>query len=286
MQKKLKAKTAGEIAAATLDLAVQVIRRFKGDHCLGMAASLSYTSLLALVPIAAISFAILSVIPFFKDIRAEINDMVFNNFLPDTGEQVAEYFNIFVDNAGSMTTLGLAVLAVTAVMLLAAIESYINTIFRVTERRRPVPRILLLLAVLIVGPLLIGTSFSLATYILTLTRGLGIEAFTGPLGGLTRFTPALIVILGFTLFYVAVPNRTVRWADGLAGGLAAGLLFSAVRWGFSMYLLFFPTYRAIYGALSTIPVFLAWMFLSWAVILLGAQITAAIGERRENAASP
>ena len=108
-----------------------VWRRFVDDHCLGMAATLSYASLLALVPLAAIAFAVLPAVPVFEGAREGINSFVFENFVPDTGEQIAEYFDSFVNNAGRLTTIGIAGLVVTAIVLLATIGSTFNIIFRV-----------------------------------------------------------------------------------------------------------------------------------------------------------
>ena len=97
---------------------------------------------------------------------------------------------------------------------------------------------------------------------------------------MARFVPALILIAGFSLFYKIVPNRRVTWGDALTGGLLAGLLFSGLRWSFGIYLIYFPTYQTLYGALSAVPVFLLWTFLSWTVVLLGAVTAAALPDWR------
>ena len=89
-----------------------------------------------------------------------------------------------------------------------------------------------------------------------------------------------IVVVSFSLLYAVVPNRTVPWRHALAGGLAAGILFSSLRWAFALYLVAFPVYRTLYGALSVVPIFLVWMYLSWAVILFGAVLTASLADRR------
>ncbi|MCH7486920.1 MAG: YihY family inner membrane protein [Proteobacteria bacterium] len=252
-------------------------KRFVDDRCLGIAATLSYTSLLALVPLAAIAFAVLAVFPVFEGVREEIQAFVFKNFMPDTGERLADTFDGFVNNAGGLTTVGIAGLVVTAVMLLATIGSTLNTIFRVPRPRRLVARLLVYLAVLTLGPLVVGASILLATNIPAMA---GFDAFTRPLGRLGGVVPALIAVAAFTLLYAVVPNRTVAWRNAIAGGVAAGILFSILRWAFGMYLVYFPEYRTIYGALSTVPIFLVWMYLSWAVILFGAVLTASLADWR------
>ena len=257
-----------------------VSRRFVDDRCPGIAATLSYTSLLALVPLAAIAFAILAVFPLFEGVRGEIQAFVFNNFVPDTGERLAEHFDGFVDNAGRLTSVGIAGLVVTATMLLATIGSALNAIFRVARPRRLVRRLLVYAAVIVLGPLILGASVVLATNIPALAEAAGIGAFTGLAGRLAWLVPVLIVIVAFSLLYAVVPNRTVPWRHAIAGGVAAGILFSTLRWAFALYLVTFPVYRTLYGALSVVPIFLVWMYLSWAVILFGAVLTASLADRR------
>ncbi len=257
-----------------------VSKRYAEDRCLGIAATLSYTSLLALVPLAAIGFAVLTVIPVFEDVREEVNVFVIDIFMPETGERLADYFDGFVKNAGSLTAVGIAGLVVTAIMLLATIGSTLNTIFRVARPRRLRARLLVYLAVLTLGPLVVGASISLATNFPAWVGWTGFDGFTGLLERLNWFVPALIVVVAFSLLYAVVPNQTVAWRNAIAGGLAAGILFSILRWAFGMYLLYFPAYRTIYGALSAVPIFLVWMYLSWAVVLFGAVLTASLAEWR------
>jgi len=254
--------------------------RYGEDRCRTVAASLSYTSLLALVPFTAIVFAVLSYFPMLEDFRFEMQVFLFNNMMPDSGDAVIEAFDGFVANAGSMTGFGVVGLLLTSIFLLNTIFATMNMIFRVDRPRPILWRIAIYLGVLIIGPLLLAASFSLATYMLALTKGMGLDVLTGFLGRLARFVPALILIFGFTLFYKIVPKRYVLWRDAVIGGLLAGLCFSGLRWLFGIYLIYFPTYQALYGALSAVPVFLVWMFLSWTVILLGAVLVASLPDWR------
>ena len=258
-------------------------RRFASDGCLETAAALSYASLLALVPLAAIGFAVLAYFPAFSGVRESLENFLFQNLLPATGDKVDGYFRAFVENAQRMTYLGIGGLVAVAVLLLNQVFQALNTIFRV-ERARPFAvRFAVFITVLVMGPVFLGVSFWFAAYILTLTRGAGIDeqVFSG-LARLARAAPALIVIVGFGAVYWLAPNRKVNWQDAVAGGVAAGLLFSALRWGFGLYLIYFHAYRTIYGALAVIPLFLLWMYLSWAVVLLGAVVTAALPDYRRH----
>ena len=251
-----------------------IVRHYHDVRCRQIAASLSYTSLLALVPLMAIVFAVLAAVPALEGFRVELQLFMFANLMPESGDTFAEYFQGFLANAGKMTGFGIVGLALTAVLLINTIFAAMNLIFHVEKPRPVLLRIVVYLVVLIAGPIVLAASFSLATYILTLTKALGVEAFTGLLGHLTRFVPALLLILGFSAFYKIVPYCRVAWRDALGGGLAAGLVFAGLRWLFGIYLIYFPSYQTIYGALSAVPVFLLWLFLSWSVVLAGAVIAA------------
>jgi len=206
--------------------------------------------------------------------------------LPDSGDKVAASFEAFIANAGKMTGFGIVGLVIAAMMLINTIFKNINLIFRVDRPRPIMLRLIVYVGVLVGGPLVLAVSFSMATYIFALTKGLELEVFTGVMGRLTRLMPAFILIVGFAGFYKVVPNRHVRWRDAFLGGLLAGVMFSGLRWLFGIYLVYFPTYKALYGALSAVPVFMLWMFLSWAVVLFGAVVAASFPDWREHDSDP
>ena len=254
--------------------------RFERDRCLRVAASLSYTTLLALVPLMTIGFAMFSAFPAFQDLQQQVQDLIFENMVPEIGTVVQEQFTRFVANTGQLTAIGIVVLAVTALMLFATVEGSFNMIWRVGESRRVISRLLIFWAILTIGPLLMGASISLSTYIFTLTRMLDIDAFTGPLGRLVRVTPFLLEVVAFSLLYLVVPNKRVNWRHALVGGAIAAGAFEILKRGFALYIANFPAQQTIYGALSTIPLFLVWMYLSWSVVLVGAEIAASLPEYR------
>jgi len=254
--------------------------RYGEDRCLRMAASLSYTSLLALVPLTAIAFSMLAAFPVFENIRGEFQEAIFSNFLPQSAAAMRDYFDQFIRNTTRLTAVGIVGLAATAVLLLGTIEADLNTIFRVGRPRAVVPRLLVFWALITLGPLLLGASFSLSTYFFALTRWIDSDAVHSSVGALTGFLPTAMIMVALTLCYVIVPNRRVALADAVIGGVVAGLLFAGLRQGFGFYVAKFPTYQTIYGAVSVVPIFLVWMYLSWAVVLLGAVLTAALGEWR------
>ncbi|MGA0394795.1 MAG: YihY family inner membrane protein, partial [Rhodospirillales bacterium] len=138
--------------------------RFVENDCLRLAASLSYTSMLAIVPLTAIAFSMLAAFPVFEGVREEFQSVLFKNFLPTSAEAMRDYFDQFVDNTAKLTAVGIIGLALIAVLLLGTIESALNSIFRVIRPRALLPRLLVFWALLTLGPLLLGASFSLSTY--------------------------------------------------------------------------------------------------------------------------
>lgn len=253
-----------------------VLKRFGHDQCMRIAAALSYTTLLALVPLGAIAFAILRAFPVFDDVQANLKSIVFKNFLPESVEGAQTYFDQFLGQTEGLTAIGIVALAVTAVLLLSTIESALNDIFYVKAKRPFVPRMLMFWAVLTLGPLLLGGSLSLGTYLLIVTEWVGADKIPG-LGGLvTRLLPGVLAVFAFTVFYAIVPYRPVKARDALIGGLVAGVLFGIVRKLFALYITAFPAYQTIYGAVSMLPIFFIWMYVSWAIVLIGAEISASL----------
>jgi len=251
-------------------------RRFIADQCLRQATQLSYASLLAVVPILAICFGLLSAFPGFEHLRQDAQLFLFENLVPNAGVEVSDQLATLVNNARSMTGVGTAALAVTAILLLSTINGAFNAIWRVTEPRPLMVRIMAYWTVLTVGPLFLGASLSLSSYgFATAVLEQGDRAF-----GLTRLLPFVLMAGGLTFLYAVVPARAVALHHALAGGVVAAALFELLKAGFVFYLKQFPSYEAIYGALAAIPIFLIWMYLSWAVVLFGAEIAATAREWR------
>ncbi|MDJ0943064.1 MAG: YihY family inner membrane protein [Kiloniellales bacterium] len=263
-----------------LRFAIYTGRRFLADDCLRSAASLSYATLLALVPLMAIGLAILSGFPVFKALEGQIQDLILGSFLPETSAAVSDHLAGFVENTRQMTGPGVLALAVTALLLLVNINTALNAIWRVTEPRSLGLQILVYWTMLTLGPLLLGASLSLSGYAFAMVEWAGIEDYPNAIVAFSGLISVFLAALGFSAFYLVVPTRSVRLHHALAGGVLAAVVLEALKYGFGIYLRLFPTYEAIYGALSAIPIFLVWMYLAWAVVLLGAEVTAALPEWR------
>ncbi|MEH6630858.1 MAG: virulence factor BrkB family protein [Halopseudomonas aestusnigri] len=255
-----------------------VFKRFSKDKGTRVAASLSYSSLLAIVPMMTIALALMSAFPGFQDSKGELQASLLNNLLPSAELQIAEQLNSFVANANNMTAIGVLALAVTAIMLLYTISNSFNAIWRVQEKRPIFNLILVYWALLTLGPLMLGASLTVSSYGFAMAEMADQSGYTSSF--LTVVIPILLGCTAFTVLYLVVPNRPVLFSHALIGGVTATTLFELLKRGFGLYLHYFPSYQAIYGALATIPIFLIWMYLSWMVVLLGAELTAALPERR------
>ncbi|WP_092785043.1 YihY family inner membrane protein [Rhodospira trueperi] len=243
-----------------------------------VAASLSYTSLLALVPLLAIALAMVTAFPVFAEVRGSIMDTLFSVLFPYADDVVREKVDDFVRAAGGLTALGVVGIAVTAIMLLVTIETALNAIFGVRSARGLAARLLVYWAAVTLGPLLLGASASLTGYLYTLGElADGAPAMLTGIGGLiARALPWVLTAVAFTLLYAVVPNRPVRATDALAGGVVAAVLVAVLRVGFLVYVTNAEAYRTLYGAMAVIPVFLVWMYMSWLVVLAGAIIAAVL----------
>ncbi len=267
-------------------------KRFLADDCLRQAAGLSYVSLLAIVPLLAIGLAVLAAFPAFDAVRLDLQAMVFENFLPSTSAQVNDYIRDFLDNASKASGPGVLALAVTALLLLSNINDAFNSIWRVPSSRPIALRFLVYWALLTLGPLMVGSSLSLSSYAFAVVQLSDLESYTGWILPFSRLIAVCLAGLGLAMMFFVVPNRPVHFLHALTGGLVASVLFETLKALFGVYLTHFPSYQAIYGALSTIPIFLLWMYLSWAVVLFGAEVTASLPEwraaqaRGRNAATP
>lgn len=255
-------------------------KRFYWDNYFGTAAALTYTALLAMVPLMTIVFTIFSAFPAFGRLKTQLQDLLFDNLVPQVGAAVREYLNRFMENAGQSTAFGVVGLALSAVLLLFTIESAFSTIWRVAEPRPRITRFLTFWAILTLTPLLVGASVSASSTLFTPAEVAHWQEVTAPFARYSILLPGLIESLGFTLLYVVVPNRSVRWDDAAWGGLTGAVLLEASKGGFVWYMRSFPAYETIYGALSTVPIFLLWLYIAWSTVLLGAVVTASLPEWR------
>jgi len=261
----------------SVDFLRYVAERFRRDACLQNAATLSYTTLLALVPLLTIGFSMFAAFPVFSGLTGQLQDLLFQNLVPASTEVVQQHLQSFVDRAAGLTVVGLIALVVSALLMMAAIDRAMNDIWRVQQRRRPLQGFMVYWTVLTLAPILMGASLGVSSYVVSMASFGDIDALSGVRGGLLAAMPFVAETLAFTFLYAAVPNHRVPVRHALLGGVLAAVLFEIAKGGFGWYVRNIPTYEAIYGALAALPIFLIWIYLSWIVVLVGAEFTQALG---------
>lgn len=239
---------------------------------------LSYVTLLSLVPLVAVSFSLMSAFPVFQSFRESVETFVFSNFVPNSGEQIQVHLSGFVDNVSKMGTVGVMALMVVALLLISSIETTINRIFAVKEKRQLVIKFSIYWMILTLGPIVMGASLGVTSYLVSLA--VEAEEYTlGVSGFFIKLLPFIISAFGFFMLYMLVPNKEIRWQSAIFGAGFAAVLFEISKKLFALYVTNFPSYQVIYGALAAIPILFVWVYLSWFVVLLGAELTVFIEER-------
>ena len=257
-----------------------LVRRFLVDRGPQSAAALTYTTLFAVVPMMTVTFAMLSAIPAFQGVGEQIQMYIFKNFIPSTGATIQQYLVAFTDQARQLTWFGVGFLMATALMMLLTIKKAFNLIWRVRQPRRGMSSFLLYWAILSLGPLLLGAGFAMSTYITSLSLLSGPHALIGA-GTMLKAMPLLLSVAAFTLIYAAVPNTRVPLRHALIGGVFTAVLFEAAKQVFGLYVSYFPSYQLIYGAFAAVPLFLLWIYLSWMIVLFGAELVCGLSSSQQ-----
>ncbi len=257
-----------------------IVARFNHDRCIQIAASLTFTTLLSLVPLITIALAMFSAFPVFEDFSAQIKVYLLNNLMPDmAGKIITQYTQQFADSATRLTAVGIAFLAVTAMSMMLTIDQAFNTIWRVNRPRPLLKRLVIYWAVLTLAPLLIGASLSLTSWLVGFSMGYAEHVPVFGVGVL-KALPVLFTTLAFAMLFRLVPNRYVPHSHALIGALVAAFVFESMNRVFGYYISHFPTYKLVYGAFASVPIFLMWIYLSWLAILIGAVISASLSHWR------
>jgi membrane protein len=257
--------------------------RFAEARCLDAASGLAFTTLLALVPLLALGLAVATLLPAFEAMQATWTRFVEENLVPDAAERLfSVYLAGFAGKAAGVSALGLLLLLVTALLLVMAMESAFDDLWRQPRRRLRLRWVALRGLAVSVGPLLAGAGL----WAISLLGAL----YPGGLGPLDRVVPVagallpwLCTAVGLALLYATVPPDPVRAVDALSGGLGASLLLEAGRHGLGLYVRHIGDYETVYGVFATVPIFLVWVYLSWLAVLAGAALVAALPQARDEA---
>lgn len=264
-----------------------LLRRF-GEVRLGMSASsLTFTTVLALVPLFTLGLAIFTAFPIFAKVQDQLQRWLVESLVPESiARQVLGSLTQFSRKASQLGAVGLVAVVATSLALLVTIDRTMGQIWRVSRQRPWAQRVLLYWAALTLGPLLLGGSLAISSYL-----------FTGYLGILGDWIPvsvrSLLDVVEFGLLvacvtglYYYLPNTRVQWRHALTGGLLVAFGLELAKKGLTFYLSKMPTYSAIYGAFSALPILLVWIYVAWIVVLLGAVVAASLPEIGRQARRP
>lgn len=271
------------VAPQVKDLFNIFIRRCKEDNITISAGHLAYVTLLSLVPFIMVTFTIMSAFPAFASVRSKLEHFVYSNFVPTASDVVHKYMTDFVGNASQMSAIGILSLLVVALLLIFNVDKTLNRIWRTQSDRPVVYTFAIYWMVITLGPMLMGSSVVISSYLTGLAAFT--EEYTPGLGTfLLSLVPSGTAMLAFTILYMVVPNKRVFARHALAGAIAATVAFELTKSGFALYVTNFPSYELIYGALAVIPILFFWVYLSWIIVLFGAEFTCSLGEAFENKA--
>ncbi|PKI14345.1 hypothetical protein CXF71_14430 [Colwellia sp. 12G3] len=253
------------------------IRRVKREQIQVVAGYLSYVCLMSLVPLIVVMFSVMTAFPLFSELQDSIEQFVYQNFVPSAGDVLQQYLTGFVDNASKMSAVAISFLFVAALLLISSIDTTFNKIWRVTDKRRSITSFAMYWMVLTLGPILVGASIALSSYIVSLVAVDEYDVL-GLFDIFLRLLPLLSSIIAFIILYIAVPNKAVPFKFALSGAIVAGVLFELAKKAFALYITAFPSYQVIYGALAAIPIIFLWVYVSWLIVLTGALITVSLQE--------
>ena len=250
---------------------VYALRRFLSDGCPQSAAALTYMSLFAIVPMLTLMYSMFSLVPAFQELGGQVEEFIFSKFLPSSGQEITQYLSEFSNQARKLSVAGVAIILVTALLMLSNIEKTFNHIWATTGSRKGLAGFLVYWAILSLGPLLLAVGMIMSTYLMSLRLMVTEVDSLGLVALLFSYLPWLLTWLAFTLLYVAVPNCKVRVVYAAFGGLITTLLFETAKALFGQ-LVAHSIYTNVYGAFAVIPLFLIWIYLLWMLILFGAEL--------------
>jgi len=261
------------------EVPIEVIGHFKRDKLNRHAAALSFSSLLAIAPMMALAFSMLSLFASFEELGAAFENVLYQFLAPGVGDDIKQYLDQFAGQAGKLSLVGLFFFLLTALLLLFNIEESFNDIWRVEKGRPLAARLTIYWSLISLGPLLMGASLTISTYLLSLSVIAGDDIAGHVQSAGVVLLPFLFETLAFLLLYLVMPNAKVRFVNALIGALVAAILFEISKKAFGLYLLNFGNYKVIYGALSALPIFLIWIYLSWIIALVGAQVVSVLKQK-------
>ena len=254
--------------------ALTLRERFKEDQLGLTASSLTFTTIISIVPLFTVALAIFSVFPMFAKMQTGLQQLLVDSLIPDNiARQVFSYLGQFAAKASKIGWVGALAFVVSALMLILTIDGKLNDIWRVRKTRHLARRVIVYWTLLTLGPLLLALSLSFSSYAMSASKG-WVSVLPGGVKVLLDVVEFIVIATSLAAIYRFVPNTQVRGSHALLGGLFAALGLELAKRGLAWYLATVPTISAVYGAFATVPILLIWIYVAWVMVLLGAVIAA------------
>lgn len=248
--------------------------RFKEDHLGLTAGSLTFTTIISIVPLFTVALAIFSVFPMFGKMQTGLQQLLVDSLIPDNiARQVLSYLGQFATKANKIGWVGALAFLVSALMMILTIDRKLNDIWRVRSTRHLARRIIVYWTLLTLGPLLMGLSLTFSSYVMSASKG-WVSGLPGGVKVLLDVLEFIVIATSLAAMYRFVPNTQVRWTHALLGGLFTAMGLELAKRVLAWYLAQVPTFSAVYGAFATVPILLIWIYVAWVIVLLGAVVAA------------
>lgn len=257
-----------------------VVHDFIADGCLLRASALTFATMLAIVPLLALMFALLKGL----GVQNQLEPLILENLAVGSEAVVGEIIS-YIDNThvGRLGVVGLLTLFITVLAMLSNIEKSFNAVWGVEETRSLYRRFADYFSVVIIGPVLILAAISMNSTLQSnaVVHALQQKALVGDLLILLfKVIPYVGMWVAFTLLYIFMPNSRVSVRAALIGGIFGGTLWQLAQWGYVHFQVGVSKYNAIYGTMAALPIFMMWIYLSWVIVLLGLELTYAVQNMR------
>lgn len=237
------------------------------------AASLAYATLLAIVPLAIVTFSVLAFFPYFKGAETELQNLILQNFVAESASIISIHLNQFTAHVHDLSKINIIFLIILDILMLYNIQKAFNSVWRARPKLNVSIAFLIYFVVLLVSPIFFGALLVLGSMVYKMSHAAGLLSTTGLKSLFYFLLPHLVILLTFTFFNWILPSTRVKFWCALLGGIITTIIFELAKAGFSFYLIHFKTYQLLYGALATLPLFLIWLYVSWLIILFGALVT-------------
>lgn len=249
-------------------------KRFREARLGQVAGSLTFTTLLGLVPLLTVALALFSAFPVFGAFQDGLEKLFLQSLVPDSiARPVLRTVSQFAGKAAKLGALGMVGVVLSALVMVLTIDRALNRIWRVRQPRPVSARLMIYLVAMTLGPLLVGVSFTGASYAFTASRGWG-PVMPVVLETALDVLELLALLVGVALLFKYLPNTPVAWRDALIGGGFVAVAFTVAKFALGWYVSSLSVFAAVYGAFATLPILLMWIYIVWVIVLSGAVLAA------------